>query len=155
MKKYLILLFLFPLCLFGAINPAVYTIQNIDQTESFITLDDGSVWEGHRYRQWREGDRVVINYDDEYGFSAKNLEIKRSLFVGLITSPEPYVTEFEESYFMLSNGLALERKPYMTLDIGDRIFLCGYSINIKADEVVIYNVSKPWIGDRTKFFNNR
>jgi hypothetical protein len=154
MKKYLSLLFLFPLCLFASMNPAINKIQNINPNKYFATLEDGSVWKGYAYTQpwWNEEDEVIITHDNEYGFTIRNVETKRSLFVRLTTPPETYVNEIEDTYFVLSNGLILERKPYMTLEIGDRIFLCGYSINRKADGVVVYNVSQRWVGGFTIFF---
>lgn len=125
---------------FGTTSPGIYLIKNIDYNS--FTLDDGSKWKASHWtlKNWNEGDQVVFIDHPEYGFSVINHGLEES--VTIQEAPDVAIVEIEEDSFTLSNGLVLERKSYMTLEIGDRIFLFGWGC---GPGVIVYNVTRPWI----------
>lgn len=155
MKKYIfIFLCLFPMLgIFAVENPAILEIKKINIEKGSFILEDGSRWTGfpsYGLKAWKSGNEIVICDHPEYGFTAFNLTLGIRLSVEIVGAPETHVVEIGNNHFLLSNDLILERSSYMALDIGDQIYLCGYSIGREASSVIIYNCTKPWIGGRTQ-----
>ena len=147
MKKIigLAVLFMFPyLSVVAHENPAIYRLQNIEHDH--LILEDESVWRFFlRVNGWRVGDAIVIDDGSEHGFHAVNQTRQDRIFVypDLNFLPKTTVVDVGE-YIGLSNGIVLKRVNHR-VEVGDHIFLCGYSIGHKASKVNVWNRTKNWL----------
>lgn len=158
MKRYLLIFF----CLFPLF--CVYLVQRIQRFSKFrkpngfplfLKMDRAGedifvpLW---KMEDWHE---IVIASDNLCGFTAFNLTLGHPahVSVNMQGAPETHIVEIGKDYFLLSNGVRLERTPFMVeIDIGDQIFLCGYSTSREDKYVIVYNVTKGWWALAQKYF---